>query len=315
MIYEQIICLFYVFCCDLYLMVVMCGIIGVLVVFYYDLLDVNNFCYCEIVVFCLLLKMLIMVVMCYKYFIGQLFVYLCNDFFYVGNFLNMMFFMLCELYEVNLILECVMDCILILYVDYEQNVFIFIVCIVGFLGVNLFVCIVVGIVLLWGFVYGGVNEVVLKMLEEISFVKYILEFVCCVKDKNDFFCLMGFGYCVYKNYDLCVIVMCEICYEVLKELGIKDDLLEVVMELENIVLNDLYFIEKKLYLNVDFYFGIILKVMGILFFMFIVIFVMVCIVGWIVYWSEMYSDGMKIVCLCQLYIGYEKCDFKSDIKC
>lgn len=111
--------MFYVFCRDLYLMVVMCGIIGVLVVFYYDSLDVNNFRYREIVVFCLLSKMSIMVAMCYKYFIGQLFVYLCNDFFYVGNFLNMMFFMSCELYEVNLILECVMDCILILYVDYE----------------------------------------------------------------------------------------------------------------------------------------------------------------------------------------------------
>lgn len=167
--------------------------------------------------------------------------------------------------------------------------------IVGFSGANSFVCIVVGIVLLWGFAYGGVNEAALKMLEEISFVKYISEFVRRAKDKNDFFRLMGFGYRVYKNYDSRVIVMREICYEVLKELGTKDDLLEVVMELENIALNDSYFIEKKLYSNVDFYFGIILKAMGISFFMFIVIFVMVRIVGWIVYWSEMYSDGMKIV--------------------
>ncbi|WP_323129656.1 citrate/2-methylcitrate synthase, partial [Klebsiella aerogenes] len=158
------------------------------------------------------------------------------------------------------------------------------------------------------------NEAALKMLEEISSVEHIPEFVRRAKDKNDSFRLMGFGHRVYKNYDPRATVMRETCHEVLKELGTKDDLLEVAMELEHIALNDPYFIEKKLYPNVDFYSGIILKAMGIPSSMFTVIFAMARTVGWIAHWNEMHSDGMKIARPRQLYTGYQKRDFKSDLK-
>lgn len=222
MVYEQLKIFFNGFCCDVYLMVVMCGVIGVFLVFYYDFLDINNLKYCEVFVYCLIVKMLIIVVMVYKYFKGELMMYLCNDLNYVENFLYMMFNIFCEIKLISFVLVKVMDCIFIFYVDYEQNVFIFMVCLVGFFGVNLFVCIVFGIVVLWGLVYGGVNEVVLCMFDEIGDVFNIDKFVEKVKDKNDLFKLMGFGYCVYKNFDLCVKVMKQICDEVFQELGIND---------------------------------------------------------------------------------------------
>ncbi len=261
MIHEQITRLFHAFRRDSHPMAVMCGITGALAAFYHDSLDVNNPRHREIAAYRLLSKMPTMAAMCYKYSIGQPFVYPRNDLSYAGNFLRMMF-----------------------------------------------------IASLWGPAHGGANEAALKMLEEISSVEHIPEFVRRAKDKNDSFRLMGFGHRVYKNYDPRATVMRETCHEVLKELGTKDDLLQVAMELEHIALNDPYFIEKKLYPNVDFYSGIILKAMGIPSSMFTVIFAMARTVGWIAHWNEMHSDGMKIARPRQLYTGYAKRDFQSDIK-
>lgn len=314
MIHEQITRLFHAFRRDSHPMAVMCGITGALAAFYHDSLDVNNPRHREIAAFRLLSKMPTMAAMCYKYSIGQPFVYPRNDLSYAGNFLNMMFSTPCEPYEVNPILERAMDRILILHADHEQNASTSTVRTAGSSGANPFACIAAGIASLWGPAHGGANEAALKMLVEISSVKHIPEFVRRAKDKNDSFRLMGFGHRVYKNYDPRATVMRETCHEVLKELGTKDDLLEVAMELENIALNDPYFIEKKLYPNVDFYSGIILKAMGIPSSMFTVIFAMARTVGWIAHWSEMHSDGMKIARPRQLYTGYEKRDFKSDIK-
>lgn len=317
MVYEQMYNFFCGFCWDVYLMVIMVGVVGVMLVFYYDLIDILDFEQCEIVLICLIVKLLMIVVMVYKYLIGQFFVYLCNDLSYVVNFLYMCFLVLVEQYCVEFVLVKVMDWIMMLYVDYEQNVLILIVCLVGLLGVNLFVCIVVGIVCLWGLVYGGVNQVCLEMLCEIGFVDCILEYIVCVKDKDDLFCLMGFGYCVYKNFDLCVKVMKELVDEVLELLGVQDNLiLQVVKELEKIVLEDDYFVLKKFYFNVDFYLGIILEVMGFLILMFMLIFVLLCIVGWILQWKEMIGDLQnKIGCLCQLYVGVLCCDYIEMLKC
>ena len=255
-----------------------------------------------------------MAAMCHKYSIGQPFVYPRNDLSYAGNFLRMMFATPCEEYEVNPVLERAMDRILILHADHEQNASTSTVRTAGSSGANPFACIAAGIASLWGPAHGGANEAALKMLEEISSVEHIPEFVRRAKDKNDSFRLMGFGHRVYKNYDPRATVMRETCHEVLKELGTKDDLLQVAMELEHIALNDPYFIEKKLYPNVDFYSGIILKAMGIPSSMFTVIFAMARTVGWIAHWNEMHSDGMKIARPRQLYTGYAKRDFQSDIK-
>ncbi|KAF0664279.1 type II citrate synthase, partial [Salmonella enterica subsp. enterica serovar Worthington str. BCH-7253] len=281
MIHEQITRLFHAFRRDSHPMAVMCGITGALAAFYHDSLDVNNPRHREIAAFRLLSKMPTMAAMCYKYSIGQPFVYPRNDLSYAGNFLNMMFSTPCETYEVNPVLERAMDRILILHADHEQNASTSTVRTAGSSGANPFACIAAGIASLWGPAHGGANEAALKMLEEISSVKHIPEFVRRAKDKNDSFRLMGFGHRVYKNYDPRATVMRETCHEVLKELGTKDDLLEVAMELEHIALNDPYFIEKKLYPNVDFYSGIILKAMGIPSSMFTVIFAMARTVGWI----------------------------------
>ena len=284
-------------------MAVMCGITGALAAFYHDSLDVNNPRHREIAAFRLLSKMPTMAAMCYKYsMVSHLFTRATISPTPAEYDVN----------EVNPILERAMERILIL--QFEQNASTSTVRTAGSSGANPFACIAAGIASLWGPAHGGANEAALKMLEEISSVKHIPEFVRRAKDKNDSFRLMGFGHRVYKNYDPRATVMRETCHEVLKELGTKDDLLEVAMELENIALNDPYFIEKKLYPNVDFYSGIILKAMGIPSSMFTVIFAMARTVGWIAHWSEMHSDGMKIARPRQLYTGYEKRDFKSDIK-
>jgi citrate synthase len=313
MIHEQITRLFHGFRRDSHPMAVMCGVTGALAAFYHDSLDVNNARHREIAAFRLLSKMPTMAAMCYKYSIGQPFVYPRNDLSYAGNFLNMMFSTPCEKYEVNPILERAMDRILILHADHEQNASTSTVRTAGSSGANPFACIAAGIASLWGPAHGGANEAALKMLEEISSVKHIPEFVRRAKDKNDSFRLMGFGHRVYKNYDPRATVMRETCHEVLKELGTKDDLLEVAMELEHIALNDPYFIEETLperrlllrhnpesdgysvlhvhrYLRHGAY------------------------RGWIAHWNEMHTDGMKIARPRQLYTGYDKRDFKSDIK-
>ena len=314
LVHEQIARMCSGFRRDSHPMALMCALVGALAAFYHDSLDVNNPRHREIAAYRLLSKMPTMAAMCYKYSIGQPFVYPRNDLSYAGNFLRMMFATPCEEYEVNPVLERAMDRILILHADHEQNASTSTVRTAGSSGANPFACIAAGIASLWGPAHGGANEAALKMLEEISSVEHIPEFVRRAKDKNDSFRLMGFGHRVYKNYDPRATVMRETCHEVLKELGTKDDLLQVAMELEHIALNDPYFIEKKLYPNVDFYSGIILKAMGIPSSMFTVIFAMARTVGWIAHWNEMHSDGMKIARPRQLYTGYAKRDFQSDIK-
>ncbi|SCZ68543.1 MULTISPECIES: citrate synthase [Photorhabdus] len=314
MIHEQIHRLFNGFRRDSHPMAVLCGVTGALAAFYHDALDVNNPRHRDITAYRLLSKMPTVAAMCYKYSIGQPFVYPRNDLSYAGNFLNMMFATPCEEYKVNPVLERAMDRIFILHADHEQNASTSTVRTAGSSGANPFACIAAGIASLWGPAHGGANEACLRMLEEIQSVEHIPEFIKRAKDKNDAFRLMGFGHRVYKNYDPRATVMRETCHEVLDELGLNDSLLEVAMELERIALHDPYFIEKKLYPNVDFYSGIILKAMGIPSTMFTVIFAIARTIGWIAHWNEMHDAGVKIARPRQLYTGYTKRDFESQLE-
>ncbi|WP_118985718.1 citrate synthase [Photorhabdus sp. CRCIA-P01] len=314
MIHEQIHRLFNGFRRDSHPMAVLCGVTGALAAFYHDALDVNNPRHRDITAYRLLSKMPTVAAMCYKYSIGQPFVYPRNDLSYAGNFLNMMFSTPCEEYKVNPVLERAMDRIFILHADHEQNASTSTVRTAGSSGANPFACIAAGIASLWGPAHGGANEACLRMLEEIQSVEHIPEFIKRAKDKNDAFRLMGFGHRVYKNYDPRATVMRETCHEVLDELGLNDSLLEVAMELERIALHDPYFIEKKLYPNVDFYSGIILKAMGIPSTMFTVIFAIARTIGWIAHWNEMHDAGVKIARPRQLYTGYTKRDFESQLE-
>lgn len=314
MIHEQITSLFRGFRRDSHPMAVLCGVTGALAAFYHDALDVNNERHREITAFRLLSKMPTVAAMCYKYSIGQPFVYPRNDLSYAGNFLNMMFSTPCEEYKINPVLELAMDRIFILHADHEQNASTSTVRTAGSSGANPFACIAAGIASLWGPAHGGANEACLKMLEEIKTVEHIPEFIRRAKDKNDSFRLMGFGHRVYKNHDPRATVMRETCHEVLKELKLEDDLLKVAMELEHIALNDPYFIERKLYPNVDFYSGIILKALGIPSSMFTVIFAIARTIGWIAHWNEMHNDGIKIARPRQLYTGYAEREFNSLLK-
>ncbi|WP_350306887.1 citrate synthase [Photorhabdus viridis] len=314
MIHEQIHRLFNGFRRDSHPMAVLCGVTGALAAFYHDALDVNNPRHRDITAYRLLSKMPTVAAMCYKYSIGQPFVYPRNDLSYAGNFLHMMFSTPCEEYKVNPVLERAMDRIFILHADHEQNASTSTVRTAGSSGANPFACIAAGIASLWGPAHGGANEACLRMLEEIQSVEHIPEFIERAKDKNDAFRLMGFGHRVYKNYDPRATVMRETCHEVLDELGLNDSLLEVAMELERIALHDPYFIEKKLYPNVDFYSGIILKAMGIPSTMFTVIFAIARTIGWIAHWNEMHDNGVKIARPRQLYTGYTQRDFQSQLK-
>ncbi|EMH2566528.1 citrate synthase [Proteus mirabilis] len=314
MIHEQITRLFHGFRRDSHPMAVLCGVTGALAAFYHDALDVSNPVHRDITAYRLLSKMPTVAAMCYKYSIGQPFVYPRNDLSYSGNFLHMMFATPCEEYVVNPVLERAMDRIFILHADHEQNASTSTVRTAGSSGANPFACIAAGIASLWGPAHGGANEACLRMLEEIKTVEHIPEFIKRAKDKNDSFRLMGFGHRVYKNYDPRATVMRETCHEVLKELNLNDSLLEVAMELERIALNDPYFIEKKLYPNVDFYSGIILKALGIPSNMFTVIFAIARTIGWIAHWNEMHEDGLKIARPRQLYTGYNERKFHSELK-
>ncbi|HID9663962.1 TPA: citrate synthase [Proteus mirabilis] len=314
MIHEQITRLFHGFRRDSHPMAVLCGVTGALAAFYHDALDVSNPVHRDITAYRLLSKMPTVAAMCYKYSIGQPFVYPRNDLSYAGNFLHMMFATPCEEYMVNPVLERAMDRIFILHADHEQNASTSTVRTAGSSGANPFACIAAGIASLWGPAHGGANEACLRMLEEIKTVEHIPEFIKRAKDKNDSFRLMGFGHRVYKNYDPRATVMRETCHEVLKELNLNDSLLEVAMELERIALNDPYFIEKKLYPNVDFYSGIILKALGIPSNMFTVIFAIARTIGWIAHWNEMHEDGLKIARPRQLYTGYNERKFHSELK-
>ncbi|GAL05451.1 citrate synthase [Photobacterium aphoticum] len=311
MVHEQISSFFHGFRRDAHPMAVMCGVVGALAAFYHDSLDINNDTHREITAFRLLSKMPTLAAMCYKYSIGQPFIFPRNDLDYAENFLHMMFATPCEEYEVSPVVARAMDKIFTLHADHEQNASTSTVRLAGSSGANPFACIAAGIASLWGPAHGGANEACLKMLEEIGSVEAIPEFIERAKDKDDPFRLMGFGHRVYKNYDPRATVMREACHSVLDEMNIQDPLLDVAMELERIALSDEYFIEKKLYPNVDFYSGIILKAIGIPVSMFTVIFAMSRTIGWIAHWAEMHDDpANRIGRPRQLYTGYTQREFK-----
>ena len=311
MVHEQISQFFRGFRRDAHPMAVMCGVVGALSAFYHDSTDINDPQQRTIASHRMIAKMPTIAAMAYKYSIGQPFVYPRNDLNYSENFLRMCFAVPAEDYEVNPVLARAMDRIFILHADHEQNASTSTVRLAGSSGANPFACIAAGIACLWGPAHGGANEAALKMLEEIGTVDRIPEFVKKAKDKNSGFRLMGFGHRVYKNYDPRAKVMQQTCHEVLDELGIRNDpLLQVAMELERIALSDPYFVEKKLYPNIDFYSGITLKAMGFPTTMFTVLFALARTVGWIAQWKEMIEDpSQKIGRPRQLYTGAPKRDY------
>ena len=310
MVHEQLSSLFSGFRRDAHPMAVMCGVVGALSAFYHDALDINNETHREICAYRLISKMPTLAAMVYKYSIGQPFAYPRNDLSYGGNFLHMMFSTPCEEYEVKPVLAKAMDRIFLLHADHEQNASTSTVRLAGSSGANPFACIAAGIAALWGPAHGGANEAVLNMLDEIGDEKHIDEFIARAKDKNDPFRLMGFGHRVYKNFDPRAKVMKETCDEVLAELGIENDpMLRIAKRLEQIALEDEYFVEKKLYPNVDFYSGIILKALGIPTEMFTVIFATGRTPGWIAHWHEMISSPYRIGRPRQLYTGEQQRDF------
>ena len=304
MVHEQFASFFKGFRRDSHPMAILCGVTGALSAFYHDSLDITNARHREVSAFRLLSKMPTIAAMCYKYSVGQPFVYPDNNLSYAGNFLSMMFSVPCEDYIVNPVVERAMDRIFTLHADHEQNASTSTVRLAGSSGANPFACIAAGIASLWGPAHGGANEACLNMLEEIGTVDRIPEFIARAKDKDDPFRLMGFGHRVYKNRDPRATVMRESCHEVLDALQINDPLLDVAMALERIALEDPYFVDKKLYPNVDFYSGITLRAIGIPVSMFTVIFALGRTVGWIAHWSEMLSQpGQKIGRPRQLYTG------------
>ena len=295
---------------DAHPMAIMCGLVGALSAFYQDHMDINNPEHREIAAFRLISKMPTLAAICFKYSKDQPVMYPRNDLSYAENFLYMMFGTPCEDYVVNPVFAKAMDKIFILHADHEQNASTSTVRLAGSSGANPFACIAAGIATLWGPAHGGANEAVLTMLEEIGDVSKIDEFIAKAKDKDDPFRLMGFGHRVYKNFDPRAKVMRETCDEVLAELGQSNDpLLKIAKRLEQIALEDPYFVERKLYPNVDFYSGIILKAIGIPTSMFTVIFAVARTVGWISHWNEMSSAPYKIGRPRQQYTGEAQRDY------
>ena len=296
---------------DAHPMAVMTGLVGALSAFYHDSTDINNAEHREIAAIRLIAKMPTLVSMAYKYSVGQPFIYPKNDLSYAGNFMRMMFATPCEDFTVSPVIERALDRIFILHADHEQNASTSTVRLAGSSGANPFACIAAGIACLWGPAHGGANEAALKMLMEIGTPENVGKYVAKAKDKNDPFRLMGFGHRVYKNYDPRARIMQSTTHQVLKELGKTDDpLLHVAMELEQIALKDEYFIEKKLYPNIDFYSGITLKAMGFPTDMFTVLFAVARTVGWIAQWAEMIEDpSQKIGRPRQLYVGPTQRDY------
>ena len=305
MVHEQLNFFFRGFRRDAHPMAIMCGVVGALSAFYHDSTDIGDPHQRMIASFRLIAKMPTIAAMAYKFSIGQPFMYPRNDLKYAENFLYMMFGVPCEDYRVNPVLAKAMDRIFILHADHEQNASTSTVRLAGSTGANPFACIAAGIASLWGPAHGGANEAVLQMLGEIGHTKNIKSYLARVKDRTDPTMLMGFGHRVYKNYDPRAKVLRKACHAVLKELKIKDEpLLDLAMELEQIAVNDDYFVSRRLYPNVDFYSGIILKAMGFPTSMFTVLFAVARTVGWIAQWSELIEDPVqKIGRPRQLYIG------------
>ncbi|NNM50909.1 MAG: citrate (Si)-synthase [Pseudomonadales bacterium] len=309
MVHEQLQFFYRGFRRDAHPMAVMCGVVGALSAFYHDSLDIRNPEHRQVSAIRLIAKMPTIAAMCYKYSEGQPFMYPRNDLDYSANFLRMMFGNPCEDYEVNPVLARAMDRIFILHADHEQNASTSTVRMAGSTEANPFACIAAGIAALWGPSHGGANEAVLRMLGEIGSVDKVDDFVRRVKDKNDGTKLMGFGHRVYKNFDPRAKVMKQTCDEVLNALGIQDPQLELAMKLEDIALKDDYFVSRKLYPNVDFYSGIILKAIGIPMSLFTVIFALGRTPGWVAHWQEMISNPYKIARPRQLYTGSLQRDY------
>ncbi len=304
MVHEQMTQFWRGFRRDAHPMAVMCGVVGAMAAFYHDSTDIADPKQREVASYRLIAKMPTIAAMAYKYSVGQPFMYPQNKLSYAENFLYMMFGVPCEEYKMSPVLAKAMDRIFILHADHEQNASTSTVRLAGSSGANPFACIAAGIASLWGPAHGGANEAVLTMLGEIGSKDKVGEAVKRAKDKDSSFRLMGFGHRVYKNFDPRAKIMQKTCHEVLGELGIKDPLLDVAMELEKVALQDDYFVQRKLYPNVDFYSGIILKAMGIPTSMFTAIFALARTVGWVAQWREMIEDPQqKIGRPRQLYTG------------
>ncbi len=311
MVHDQLTNFFKGFRRDAHPMAVMVGVVGALSAFYHDSLNITNAEHRAISATRLLAKVPTIAAMCYRYNTGLPFMYPRNDLSYAANFLHMMFATPCEEYVPNPVLVKAFDRILTLHADHEQNASTSTVRLAGSSGANPFACIAAGIAALWGPAHGGANEAVLKQLAEIGDVSQVGKYIARAKDKNDSFRLMGFGHRVYKNMDPRAGVMRKTCHEVLNELGLHDDpMFKLALELERIALEDEYFISKKLYPNVDFYSGIVLRALGIPVSMFTAVFALGRTVGWISQWNEMISDPeQKIGRPRQLYIGQTKRDW------
>ncbi len=311
MVHEQMSRFFQGFRRDAHPMAVMVGSVGALSAFYHDFTDITDPTQRMIASIRMIAKMPTLAAMAYKYSIGQPFMYPDNSLDYASNFLRMCFAVPCEPYKANPVLARAMDRIFTLHADHEQNASTSTVRQAGSTGANPFACIAAGIACLWGPAHGGANEAALKMLAEIGSVDRIPEYIKRSKDPKDSFRLMGFGHRVYKNYDPRAKIMQKTCYEVLNELGVKDPLLDVAMELEKIALHDDYFVSKKLYPNVDFYSGITLRAMGFPNTMFTVLFALARTVGWIAQWKEMIEDPQQKLCRPrQLYTGSPRRDYQ-----
>ncbi|MEO5597960.1 MAG: citrate synthase [Novosphingobium sp.] len=289
---------------DAHPMAIMCGVVGALSAFYHDSTDIADPEHRRISSHRLIAKMPTIAAMAFKYSVGQPFVYPDNSLSYTGNFLRMTFGVPAEQYVVNPVIERALDRIFILHADHEQNASTSTVRLAGSSGANPFACMAAGIACLWGPAHGGANEAALNMLREIGTPDRIPHYIARAKDKDDPFRLMGFGHRVYKNYDPRATVMQKTVREVFKELNVTDPVFEVALQLEHMALNDPYFIEKKLFPNVDFYSGVILSAIGFPTTMFTVLFALARTVGWVAQWNEMISDpGQKIGRPRQLYTG------------
>ena len=310
MVHEQLSSFFGGFRRDAHPMAVMTGVVGALSAFYHDSTDIADPVQRKISAHRLIAKIPTIAAMAYKYSVGQPFVYPRNDLSYAGNFLRMTFGVPAEEYVVVPAVERAMDRIFILHADHEQNASTSTVRLAGSSGANPFACIAAGIACLWGPAHGGANEAALNMLREIGTPDKIPEYIARAKDKNDPFRLMGFGHRVYKNYDPRATVMQQTVREVFEALKVNDPLFETALELEHIALNDPYFVDKKLFPNVDFYSGIILSAIGFPTTMFTVLFALARTVGWVAQWNEMISDPhQKIGRPRQLYTGPTERDY------
>ncbi|RJG57374.1 citrate synthase [Sphingobium terrigena] len=310
MVNEQLTTFYRGFRRDAHPMAIMCGVVGALSAFYHDSTDINDPVQRKIASHRLIAKMPTIAAMAYKYSVGQPFVYPRNDLSYTANFLRMTFSVPAEEYIPDPVIVDAMDKIFILHADHEQNASTSTVRLAGSSGANPFACIAAGIACLWGPAHGGANEAALNMLREIGTVDRIPEYIARAKNKDDPFRLMGFGHRVYKNYDPRATVMQKTAEDVLKTMGVTDPVFDVARELEKIALSDPYFIEKKLFPNVDFYSGVILSAIGFPTEMFTVLFALARTVGWVAQWNEMISDpAQKIGRPRQLYTGPVQRDY------